>query len=143
MKNVYVDCNILIDWLMDREPFSYYAAKLISLTEEKRIRSHVSALTLANTYYIIRKELNIKIAEEFLKDSLKLFNITDLTAGMVESAVQNKFKDFEDDLHYQTAVSNSISYLITRNKKDFKKDKIKIVDAEEFIKEFESAGLME
>jgi len=44
---------------MDREPFSYYAAKLITLTEEKKIKSLVSALTLANTYYIIRKELNI------------------------------------------------------------------------------------
>lgn len=137
MKNVYVDCNILIDWLMDREPYSYYAAKLISLTEEKRIISHVSALTLANTYYIIRKELNIKIADAFLKDSIKLFNVVDLTAGMTETAVQHKFKDFEDDLHYQAAVSNSIPYLITRNKKDFLKDKIKIMDAEEFIREFE------
>jgi len=135
MKNIYIDCNILIDWLMDREPFSYYAAKLITLTEEKKIISKVSALTLANTYYIIRKELNTKIAEEFLKDSLKLFTIIDITGNIVKSAIENKFKDFEDDLHYQTALSNFIPYLITRNKKDFKNDKIKIMDAEEFIKE--------
>ena len=136
MKNIYIDCNILIDWLMDRKPFSYYAAKLITLTEEKKIISNVSALTLANTYYIIHKELNKKIAEEFLKDSIKLFNIVDLTADMTKSAIKQKFKDFEDDLHYHTALSNSIPYLITRNKKDFKKDTIKIMDAEEFIRDF-------
>ena len=33
MIKAYIDCNILIDWLLDREPYSYYAAKIIELTE--------------------------------------------------------------------------------------------------------------
>jgi len=66
-----------------------------------------------------------------------LFTIIDITGDIVKSAIENKFKDFEDDLHYQTALSNSILYLITRNKKDFKNDKIMIMDAEEFIREIE------
>ena len=66
-----------------------------------------------------------------------------MTGKNTEAEIKNKFKDFEDDLHYQTAAGNSISYFITRNKKDFKKDKINIMDAEEFLKEddFNSAKL--
>ena len=59
MIKAYIDCNILIDWLLEREPYSYYAAKVIEYTEEEKIISYISALTLANTYYIITKELSL------------------------------------------------------------------------------------
>ena len=142
MISIYIDCNILLDWLLKREPFSYYAARLIELTEEKKVESYVSALTLANTYYIISKTLNKKVADEFLKDCLRLFIFTDITGNNVIDAIKNKNKDFEDDLHYFSAINSKIEYLITRNQKDFLEEKIKIRDAEEFIKErFEDLNL--
>ena len=133
MISIYIDCNILIDWLLKREPYSFYAAKIIELTENKKVKSYLSVLTLANTHYIISKELNKKIADEFLVDSLKLFDFVDITGEIIRKAIINKSKDFEDDLHYYTAIDQPIDYIITRNKKDFPKDKIKIVDLEEFI----------
>jgi predicted nucleic acid-binding protein len=133
MIKAYIDCNILIDWLLEREPFSYYATKIIELAENKEIEAYVSALTLANTYYIISKELNRKVADEFLKDSLKLFQFIDITKNTIKEAIQKKNKDFEDDLHYHAAVVNKLDYLITRNKKDFKKTNIILADSEEFI----------
>jgi predicted nucleic acid-binding protein len=133
MTKAYLDCNILIDWLLDREPFSFYATKIIELAENKEIEAYVSALTLANTYYIISKELNRKLADEFLKDSLKLFQFTDITKNTIKEAIEKKNKDFEDDVHYQAAVENKLDYLITRNKKDFKKTNIMVVDSEEFL----------
>lgn len=73
MVKAYIDCNILIDWLLDREPYSYFASKIIQLTEQNKIESYILPLILANTYYIISKTLNKKVADEFVKDSLKLF----------------------------------------------------------------------
>ena len=136
IKKVYIDCNILLDWLLDRDPFSYPAALLISLTESGEIQSSVSALTLANTYYILNREVNQKIAEEFLKDGLKLFQIVDLTADHVLSAIKNKYKDFEDDLHYFAAVGSSLDCIITRNTRHFRPDNIRVVSAEDFIAEY-------
>ena len=136
MKKIYLDCNILIDWLLDRDPYSYYAAKLIELTEEKKIISYISGLTLANTYYIINKEKNKKIANEFLKDSLNLFKFVPISASTIKKAILNQYKDFEDDIHYFVSLENKIEYIITRNKKDFpENDKIKIFNAEEFLME--------
>ena len=94
----------------------------------------MSALTLANTYYIVSKELNRKVADEFLKDSLKLFQFIDITKEMTKKAIEKKNKDFEDDIHYYAAVENKIDYLITRNGKDFKKTNIMVIDSEDFIK---------
>jgi predicted nucleic acid-binding protein len=134
MIKAYIDCNILLDWLLDREPFSSYSAKIIELTETKKILGLVSPLTLANTYYIISKELNKKIADEFIIDSLRIFSVPGISLKNVKEAVLNKFKDFEDDIHSSIAAENNVDFLITRNKKDFKNDKFKILDAEEFLR---------
>lgn len=134
MISVYIDCNILIDWLLNREPYSYYAAKVIEYTEKKRIKSYVSVLTLANTYYIITKELNNKIGNEFLKDSIKIFHIADISKTTIIDAINKPYKDFEDSLHYYTALKNNLEYILTRNKKHFPRQIIKILDAEEFVK---------
>jgi len=134
MIKAYIDCNILLDWLLDREPYSSYSAKIIELTETKKILGLVSPLTLANTYYIISKELNKKIADEFIIDSLRIFSVPGISLKNVKEAVLNKFKDFEDDIHSSIAAENNVDFLITRNKKDFKNDKFKVLDAEEFLR---------
>ena len=58
MKKIYIDCNIIIDWLTDREPFSIYAEDLFSLIESNQIEGCVSPLELANTYL---KKIKINI----------------------------------------------------------------------------------
>jgi len=134
MEKLLIDCNILIDWLTDRPPFSIYANKLLVLIENKIVKGLVSPLTLSNTYYILRKQTNKKIANEFLIDVLNLFSIVDITKEITLSAIKNRYKDFEDDLHYQTAIKNNIDFLITRSKADFLKNKIQIMTAEEYLK---------
>lgn len=134
MIKAYIDCNILLDWLLDREPFSSYSAKIIELTETRKILGLVSPLTLANTYYIIAKELNKKIADEFIIDSLRIFSVPGISLKNVKEAVSGRFKDFEDDVHSFVAAENNVDFLITRNKRDFKNDKFKVLDAEEFLR---------
>jgi predicted nucleic acid-binding protein len=104
------------------------------LTETKKIHGLVSPLTLANTYYIISTELNKKIADAFIQDSLQIFYVPGVSLKNVKDAVTNKFKDFEDDIHSSIAAENNVDFLITRNKKDFKTDKFKVLDAEEFLR---------
>ena len=137
MIKTYIDCNILLDWLLDREPFSSYSAKIIELIETRKILGLVSPLTLANTYSVISKELNKKIADEFILDSLRIFSVPGISLKNVKEAVTNKFRDFEDDIHSAIAAENNVDFLITRNKKDFKSDKFKVLDAEEFLKTIE------
>lgn len=134
MITAYIDCNILIDWIVDREPFSTYAAKIIELTENKIITSCISPLTIANSYYIISRQLNNNIAYEFVGDCIRLFQITDIDREIINSAYANKYKDFEDDIHTAIADKQKVEYIITRNKKDFRSENIIILDAEEFIK---------
>lgn len=136
MEKLYIDCNIIIDWLADREAFSLYADELFSLIENKQIEGCVSPLVLANTYYLLTKHFNKKVAFEFLKDCQKLFTILDLSKDIAIEAINGKYKDFEYDLHYYTAMKNRIKYIITRNKKDFQTLKTKILTAEEYLNHY-------
>jgi predicted nucleic acid-binding protein len=133
MDKLYIDCNILIDWLTDRQPYARYAENLITLIEKKVIEGFISPLTLANTYYLLKKNCNKQIADGFLVDSRKIFHIIDLTKNAVYEAIDHRYKDFEDDLHYFTAIANNFTHIITRNKNDFISKKIEIVSAEEYL----------
>lgn len=134
MDKLYIDCNIILDWLIDRPPFSQYAEELLTKIEQGEIEGYISPLILTNTYYILRKLSTKRIANEFLNDSLKIFKIIDLTRELTIKAIENKYKDFEDDLHYFAAKENNLKYIITRNKTDFIKSNIKILTAEEYLK---------
>ena len=134
MDKLFIDCNIILDWLIDRPPFSQYAEELLTKIEQGKVEGYISPLILANTYYILRKLTSKRIANEFLNDSLNIFKLIDLTKEVTIEAIRNKNKDFEDDLHYYTANANNLKFIITRNKSDFIKSKIKILTAEEYLK---------
>jgi len=62
-----------------------------------------------------------------------LFSFLDINEKIIRNTINNRHKDFEDDLHYNTVIEHLIKYIVTRNKKHFPGAKLKIVDAEEFI----------
>lgn len=133
MKHAYIDCNILLDFLLQREPYAYAAGKLIELTEQQRVKSYLSPLTLATTHYLLSRYANKKLADTFVSDASRVFQFVDMTALSTEQAITHRYKDFEDDLHYYTALAGSMDYLVTRNKKDFKNKGLQLVTAEELI----------
>ena len=74
------------------------------------------------------------MASSFLKDCPRLFTIIDISRKHTLSAIGAPYKDFEDDLHYQVASTNKLTAIITRNKDDFPKGGVRIMNAEEYLK---------
>ena len=140
MNRLYIDCNILMDWFTNREPHAFPAVQLLMVVENKQCVGFVSPLTLSNTFFLLQKAYSKTVAYEFLKDAQRLFVIVDITKKHVTKAINDRYKDFEDDMHYMVARDNRMTHIITRNKSDFKtNENIKIQTAEEYIKENEIA----
>jgi predicted nucleic acid-binding protein len=55
MKHFFLDTNVIIDLLIDREPSSEPVAQLFEYAEKGKITLYVSALSYSNIYYILRK----------------------------------------------------------------------------------------
>jgi predicted nucleic acid-binding protein len=55
-------------------------------------------------------------------------------------ALASDFNDFEDAIQYYTAKEGGIDYLLTRNKKDYKRAGITVMTAEEYLEIFKSTN---
>jgi predicted nucleic acid-binding protein len=133
MDKIYIDCDIVLDLLSKREPFFKSAAALFSMVERGEINACVSPLIFTNLFYILRKAASAEKAIDTLKKFRLLVDVLPVNEKIIELALSSGLPDFEDSLHYYTALENGIYCLITRNKKHYKKPEIIICTAEEFV----------
>jgi len=135
LKNLLIDTNIIIDLLAKREPFYDEAAMLFTLADRQQICLSVSALSFANTNYILsqsKKPEESKLILRKLRLIVQVLSLDEKIVGL--SLNDNDFRDFEDALQYFTAIENEIDAIITRNLKDFQKSKLPVMTASQFLK---------
>ena len=133
MEKLLIDTNIIIDLLAKRESFYQEAQELFTFADEKQLSLFISALTFANTYYILSKELNVDEARKIMMKFKTLVKILPLENKVLELALSSDFNDFEDAIQYYTALDHKLEIIITRNKKDFKKSKLPVLTAREYL----------
>ncbi|MEL6867966.1 MAG: PIN domain-containing protein, partial [Bacteroidota bacterium] len=78
MKKLFIDTNVVIDLLAKRIPFYEDAAKLFSLADKGKATLIVSALTFANTNYILSKLGDRNKA----RDTLSMFKVLVTVASL-------------------------------------------------------------
>ena len=133
MEKLLVDTNIVIDLLSKRDDFFQEAQELFTLADNKKVELFVSALTFANTHYLLAKHQKLDEARKTLIKFKVLVEVSELNDKIVELALASDFKDFEDAIQYHTALENGVDIIITRNKKDFKNSKLPIMTAKEYL----------
>lgn len=133
-KRVFIDTNVMLDLLGERDPFYDEAAKLATLAEKGRLVIVVSPISFATVNYFISKYENAQIA----LDKLRKFKIISETSAIneqtIEKGLNSDFKDFEDALQYFCAIDSNCEAIITRNAKDFKKSVLPVMTADEYLK---------
>jgi predicted nucleic acid-binding protein len=130
---VYIDSDIILDLLLEREGFYEYAALIFENSEKGNIYVFTSSISIANISYIIRKEIkNSKKVKEYIKNLIEFIHILSVEESTIQEALETDFLDFEDSIQYITAVQNQMDYILTRNKKDYKTSSIKVYDSKEF-----------
>jgi predicted nucleic acid-binding protein len=133
MENVFVDTNIVIDLLQKRDEFYKEAQELFTLADRKKVKLYISALTFANTYYILSRFYSSDEAKKILSKFKVLVEVLPTTDKIIELALASDFKDFEDAIQFYTALESSLEAIITRNKKDFKNNLIPVFSAKEYL----------
>jgi len=134
-KKIFVDSDVILDILCQREPYYEYAAYVFSLSDTRKIVLYTTSLVFSNVYYILRKLLGIQKAKEALRKLRLLVKVMPVEEKEVDLALNSKFLDFEDALQYYTAMRYGIEILLTRNIKDYKEREIIVQTPEEFIRD--------
>lgn len=130
---VFLDTNVVLDLLGERDRFYKSAAQIASLADESKIEIFASALSYATVSYFLSKFEGVEMAKEKLRKFKIISKICDLDESIIEKGLNSKFKDFEDALQYFSAIKSDCTIIITRNGKDFKRSLISIMTPDEFL----------
>jgi predicted nucleic acid-binding protein len=135
MTDLFIDTDVIIDFLVDRKPYSREAAIIFTLIEQKNLKGYSSSLTFSNLYYVLRKiESHNKVISKLASLS-KIISILKVEEQTIKNALASGFSDFEDSIQYYSAVENKkIDVIITRNIKDYKKSDIPVMTPGEYLK---------
>lgn len=135
INNVLIDSDIILDYFLDRQPFSENSSKILALCDTGRLNGFVTGIAIANIYYVLRKEHKSKTILQGIKVLLAFLDVIKVDKGIILKAIDSEFSNFEDALQNFSADSNSsINAIITRNIKDYKKSNLSILTPSMFLK---------
>ena len=131
---ILIDANIALDVLLMRNPFFISGAQVISLSKGG-IELFISASSITDIYYIIRKQLmDKKAAVTLIKNLLDNIKVAAVTNNEIHRAIDLDWGDFEDAVQYAAGEIISVDYLVTRNISDFAAAALPVVTPDELLK---------
>ena len=131
---VLVDTNIVLDGLLEREPFVRDAKALIEAIEVEQIEGYVTATTLTNIFYTVRRQTrSIELARQAVSETLALMEVCPVNRHILEAAFASNLRDFEDAVQLACAMALRLDAIITRNAQDFVGATLPILPASELL----------
>ena len=125
---VLFDTNVLLDALLERDPFVENAVFLLNAVRARKINGFMSATTVTDIYYLVRKRT--KSSDKALKavtNLLRLMNICPVDRMILEAAAFLEGTDFEDNIQLACAASLELNAIVTRDKNGFTASPISIM----------------
>ncbi|MEP7268661.1 MAG: PIN domain-containing protein [Saprospiraceae bacterium] len=131
---IFVDTNILVDLIADRQPFSKYAVELFTRAETDLVTLYTSSHSIATTHYLLKKYIHEKELREVLIHLLDYITVISVDLSIIKKSLKSNYKDFEDALQIYSAHSvEGIECIVTRNLKDFKGAHIPVYSPDEVV----------
>ncbi len=131
---ILIDTNVLIDYILKREPYTESAEKILFLCKNRKIDGCIAAHSVMNMFYILRKEMTVNEIRLFIVSLSKVTDIIGVDKSKIFRAIVNEnFKDFEDCVQMECAKEFCADYIVTRNIKDFQNSVIKPILPDEFL----------
>ena len=115
MMKIAFDTNVLIDVIADREG-SEPARRLVMAVAEGKANGIVSANSITDIYYIVRKYLGDEATRQAIWNILALFDIATVDGEACATALGSQMDDFEDAVLAVCADREGAEYIATRDK---------------------------
>ena len=131
---ILIDTNVLLDYLLEREPFFEDAKKVILSCTEGNTKGCIAAHSISNMFFILRKDYTANERREILSNLCTIFDVEGIDKEKLLSGLANEeFSDFEDCLQMECAKSYEAEYIVTRNVSDYSISEIKAILPSEYL----------
>jgi predicted nucleic acid-binding protein len=100
---VLPDTNIVLDVLLEREPWVTEAKQIWQANDEGQIIGYVLASAITDIFYVARRLVGLEKAREAIHTCLEAFEICTVDRRALEIAEALPGNDFEDNLQMACA----------------------------------------
>ena len=113
---VFLDANVLLDFILKREQHYDDAKQIFQLVEENHINGYITSSVLHIIGYWVTKDFDVTKAKEIILNLLTIITVIDIRHETAVIALHSKIDDIEDALQYYAAIYHKLDYFITRDK---------------------------
>jgi predicted nucleic acid-binding protein len=133
MMRILLDTNVVLDVLLDRQPFVADSRKVWQAADEGRFDACLAAFTIPTIFYICRRQGGSAAAARAVDICLEAFEIASLYRECILAARRMPGGDFEDNLQIASAITDFMQGIVTRNPADFAVSPIRVYTPDEFL----------
>ena len=134
MYKVFLDTNILLDYLIVERTGNSFAQRIMELIVEDKLTAFISPITLSNIFFILRKQRTEQERKDIIESFLEILEIVELDFDLLQTGLYIPVLDYEDGVQYMSAVKANVNFIITNDQQfqDYDLD-LKRIGAQEFL----------
>ena len=132
MKRIFLDTNVLLDFVLGREGINDTLA-ILQLREDEKVCLTTSILSMANVAYVAKKGRTKAELYELMQGLSEMIHTLQMNEVQLQEALSVIAPDFEDMLQIVCAKTHDCDAIITRNKKDFTLSTTPVYTPQEFL----------
>jgi predicted nucleic acid-binding protein len=132
---IFVDCDVLIDVGLGREPFCLASGELLDYLENNKNSGFIAWHSIANFFYLTARGNNKQQSKRFIAELCDFLHIVSVSNQDLMIALELPFNDFEDAMQCASAMACNADVIVSRNFKDYQNAPIKTVTPEQFLQE--------
>lgn len=130
----FLDTNILLDFILQRELFFNDAVQILDFAVRESIELYTSSQSVITSFYLSEKELKAKNLKTVFAQLFDYIQIAAVNSDMIKASLNSDIKDFEDAVQVFCAHQiENLEGIITRNLKDFSNTGIRIFSPTEAL----------
>ena len=116
---VLFDANVLMDVLLERQPFVHESAAVVDQVVRGAVTGLIGATTVTAIFYLASREIGSKEAMRQIQKLMNLYEVAPVTRSVLDAAITSNSPDFENAVLAEAAHQAGAQAIITRNLKDF------------------------
>ena len=145
---VFIDTNILLDWILKDRPFKEVSKAILSAAKNNLFTLVVSSQSIIDAHFTARKQGESYASfEKAIKHLRSFAEISAIDWIDLSWAFAHYSGDFEDDAQYASAYNSVCDFFITRDKKlmglNDKFNPMTVISPEEFVAQMTGAEVGE
>ena len=120
MKRILFDTNVVLDVLLDRQPYVEASATAWAAVETGVAEGMLAAHAVTTIHYLVRKERGNAKARRIVSAILRVFGVAAVDAAVLQEALELPWPDFEDAVTAAAARTAGCEFIVTRDPKGFR-----------------------